>query len=172
MKISTKGRYALRLMADIGAHDQSGCVSLRDVAARQEISVKYLEQIAGMLTKAGFLYSERGAQGGYRLSRAPEEYTVGSILRLTEGDLGAGGVSGGTGKPLPPVWGMYHAGFLDGAVRCGTDVSGQPYSSRFNGRRAFPRAIETLMCGSCHGWLPHVFALSKRCDVPERKFMF
>ena len=87
MKISTKGRYALRLMADIGAHDQSGCVSLRDVAARQEISVKYLEQIAGMLTKAGFLYSERGAQGGYRLSRAPEEYTVGSILRLTEGDL-------------------------------------------------------------------------------------
>lgn len=54
MKISTKGRYALRLMADIGAHDQSGCVSLRDVAARQEISVKYLEQIAGMLTKAGF----------------------------------------------------------------------------------------------------------------------
>ena len=87
MKISTKGRYALRLMADIGAHDQSGCVSLRDVAARQEISVKYLEQIAGMLTKAGFLYSERGAQGGYRLSRAPEEYTVGSILRLTEGGL-------------------------------------------------------------------------------------
>ena len=87
MKISTKGRYALRLMADIGAHDQSGCVSLRDVAARQEISVKYLEQIAGMLTKAGFLYSERGAQGGYRLSRAPEEYTVGSILRLTEGSM-------------------------------------------------------------------------------------
>ena len=87
MKISTKGRYALRLMADIGAHDQSGCVSLRDVAARQEISVKYLEQIAGMLTKAGFWYSERGAQGGYRLSRAPEEYTVGSILRLTEAGL-------------------------------------------------------------------------------------
>ena len=87
MKISTKGRYALRLMADIGAHDQSGCVSLRDVAARQEISVKYLEQIAGMLTKAGFLYSERGAQGGYRLSRAPEEYTVGEILRTLEGNL-------------------------------------------------------------------------------------
>lgn len=63
MKISTKGRYALRLMADIGAHDQSGCVSLRDVAARQEISVKYLEQIAGMLTKAGFLYSERYRAG-------------------------------------------------------------------------------------------------------------
>lgn len=94
MKISTKGRYALRLMADIGAHDQSGCVSLRDVAARQEISVKYLEQIAGMLTKAGFLYSERGAQGGYRLSRAPEEYTVGSILRLTEGGLAPVGCPG------------------------------------------------------------------------------
>ena len=72
MKISTKGRYALRLMTDIAAHEQDGFVSLKDVAARQEISVKYLEQIAGALSRAGFLYSGRGAQGGYRLAREPE----------------------------------------------------------------------------------------------------
>lgn len=87
MKISTKGRYALRLMADVATHDQDGFVSLKDVAGRQEISLKYLEQIAGMLSRAGLLQSGRGAQGGYRLARKPEEYTVGCILRLTEGDL-------------------------------------------------------------------------------------
>lgn len=87
MKISTKGRYALRLMTDIAAHDGEGNVSLKDVAARQEISVKYLEQIAGMLAKAGLLRSGRGAQGGYRLAREPEQYSVGDILRLTEGNL-------------------------------------------------------------------------------------
>ncbi len=87
MRISTKGRYALRLMMDVATHDAGGNVSLRDAAARQGISVKYLEQIAGALSKAGFLLSGRGAQGGYRLSREPGEYTVGSILRLTEGDL-------------------------------------------------------------------------------------
>lgn len=87
MKISTKGRYALRLMTDIAAHDGEGNVSLKDVAARQEISVKYLEQIAGTLAKAGLLRSGRGALGGYRLAREPEQYTVGDILRLTEGNL-------------------------------------------------------------------------------------
>ena len=87
MKISTKGRYALRLMMDIAAHDKEGYVSLKDAAARQDISVKYLEQIAGVLSKAGLLHSGRGAQGGYRLAKEPEEYTVGSILRLTEGNL-------------------------------------------------------------------------------------
>ena len=87
MKISTKGRYALRLMMDIAAHDKEGYVSLKDAAARQDISVKYLEQIAGMLSKAGLLHSGRGAQGGYRLAKEPEAYTVGSILRLTEGNL-------------------------------------------------------------------------------------
>ncbi len=87
MKISTKGRYALRLMADVAVHDREGYVSLRDAADRQGISLKYLEQIAGMLSRAGLLQSGRGAQGGYRLTKAPEEYTVGSILRLTEGSL-------------------------------------------------------------------------------------
>ena len=87
MKISTRGRYALRLMTEIAAHDGQNFVSLKDVAERQGISMKYLEQIAGLLAKAGLLQSGRGAQGGYRLVKAPSEYTVGSILRLTEGNL-------------------------------------------------------------------------------------
>lgn len=87
MKISTKGRYALRLMIDLAVNGEDGFVSLKDVAQRQQISMKYLEQIAGLLSKAGLLRSGRGAQGGYCLTRRPEEYTVGSILRLTEGNL-------------------------------------------------------------------------------------
>jgi len=87
MKISTKGRYALRLMTDIARHDQEGFVSLKDIALRQDISMKYLEQIVGMLSRAGLLQSSRGAQGGYRLNREPKEYSVGEILRLTEGNL-------------------------------------------------------------------------------------
>lgn len=87
MKISTKGRYALRLMIDLACRPSSAPVSLKDVAARQDISLKYLEQIVGLLSKAGFVHSARGPQGGYRLARAPEKYTVGEILRLTEGNL-------------------------------------------------------------------------------------
>ncbi|MBQ9330890.1 MAG: Rrf2 family transcriptional regulator [Oscillibacter sp.] len=87
MKISTKGRYALRLMMDVAEHDGEGYVSLKDAAERQGISLKYLEQIAGVLSKAGLLHSGRGAQGGYRLAKPPESYSVGSILRLTEGNL-------------------------------------------------------------------------------------
>lgn len=87
MRISTRGRYALRLMTDLALHENGGFISLKESASRQGISVKYLEQIAGMLCKAGFLRSGRGAQGGYRLTKAPENYTVGSILRLTEGNL-------------------------------------------------------------------------------------
>lgn len=87
MKISTKGRYALRLMLDIAIHDNGSPVSIRDIAKRQGISEKYLEQIISILNKAGFVRSIRGAQGGYRLMRKPEEYTVGMILRLTEGSL-------------------------------------------------------------------------------------
>lgn len=87
MKISTKGRYALRLMLDIALNDVAGPVRIKDVSARQEISDKYLEQIVSVLNKAGFVRSIRGPQGGYRLTRKPQEYTVGSILRLTEGSL-------------------------------------------------------------------------------------
>lgn len=87
MKVSTKGRYALRLMTDLAVNDKEGYVSLKDAAERQGISLKYLEQIAGILSRAGMLRSGRGAQGGYRLARDPKEYTVGVILRLTEGNL-------------------------------------------------------------------------------------
>ena len=87
MKISTKGRYALRLMLDLAMNSAGQPVSLKDVAKRQEISDKYLEQIISVLNRAGYVRSVRGAQGGYLLRKAPEEYTVGMILRLTEGSL-------------------------------------------------------------------------------------
>ncbi len=87
MKISTKGRYALRLMLDIATNSTESPVSVKDIALRQQISDKYLEQIISILNRAGFVRSIRGAQGGYLLMRKPEEYTIGMILRLTEGSL-------------------------------------------------------------------------------------
>ena len=87
MLISTKGRYALRMLVDLAEHQNDGYVALKDIAKRQGISKKYLEQIVGVLNRAGYLVSVRGAQGGYRLARDPKEYTVGMILRLTEGSL-------------------------------------------------------------------------------------
>lgn len=87
MKISTKGRYALRLMLDLATNNSGEPIRLKDVAKRQEISEKYLEQIISILNKAGFVKSIRGPQGGYMLKREPEEYTAGMILRLTEGSL-------------------------------------------------------------------------------------
>lgn len=87
MKISTKGRYALRMMIDLAMHQGSGCVALKDVADRQGISKKYLEQIVPLLNKAELLKTNRGYQGGYALSKPPEKYTVGEILRVTEGSL-------------------------------------------------------------------------------------
>lgn len=87
MKISTKGRYALRVMIDLAVNDKGNYVSLKDISNRQEVSLKYLEQIMAMLNKAGYVKSVRGNNGGYRLAKLPEEYKVGDILRKTEGDL-------------------------------------------------------------------------------------
>lgn len=87
MKVSTKGRYALRVMIDLATNQTEEPIRLKDVAARQEISLKYLEQIISMLTKAGYLNSVRGSNGGYQLKKKPSEYTVGMILRTTEGSL-------------------------------------------------------------------------------------
>lgn len=87
MKISTKGRYALRLMLDLALHNGASPVRIKDIAARQDISDKYLEQIISSLNKAGYVKSIRGPQGGYKLTRDPSCYTVGMILRLTEGSL-------------------------------------------------------------------------------------
>ena len=87
MRISTKGRYALRLMLDLAVNDTGEYLSLKSIAARQEISDKYLEQIISLLSRGGFVRSIRGAQGGYRLAKSAGEVTVGMILRLTEGSL-------------------------------------------------------------------------------------
>lgn len=87
MKISTKGRYALRLMIDLATNDTGEPIRVKEVAERQGISDKYLEQIISILNKAGFVKSVRGPQGGYILKKKPEDYTVGMILRLTEGSL-------------------------------------------------------------------------------------
>ena len=87
MKISTKGRYALRMLLDLAEHQNCGYIALKDIAERQGISKKYLEQIIPMYNRSGILKTERGSQGGYRLAKAPETLTVGEILRFTEGDL-------------------------------------------------------------------------------------
>ena len=87
MKISTKGRYALRLLLDIAQNQQDGFVSLKEIAERQEVSKKYLEQIIPLLSRAELLQTSRGYQGGYRLCRAPEDYTVYEILSVAEGGL-------------------------------------------------------------------------------------
>ncbi|MCD8084368.1 MAG: Rrf2 family transcriptional regulator [Clostridiales bacterium] len=86
MKISTRGRYALRMMIEFGMNPD-GCTKISQVAERLGVSDKYLEQIVSLLHKAGYVRSTRGAQGGYTLTRDPGEYTVGMILRVTEGSL-------------------------------------------------------------------------------------
>ena len=87
MVISSKGRYALRVMVDLAEHGGDGYVSMRDVARRQEISDKYAGQIMTLLSRAGLVDGVTGKGGGYRLTRRPEEYPLGEILRLTEGSL-------------------------------------------------------------------------------------
>ena len=87
VKISTKGRYALRLLLDLAQHKEDGYIALKDIAERQEISKKYLEQIVGILNRADILRTNRGYQGGYMLAKAPDQYTVADVLRITEGSL-------------------------------------------------------------------------------------
>lgn len=87
MKISTKGRYAVRVMLDLAFHDNGEYIKVKEIANRQGLSEKYLEQIIAILNKAGYVKSVRGAQGGYRIAKEPKDYTVGMILRLTEGSL-------------------------------------------------------------------------------------
>ena len=87
MKISTKGRYAMRMLLDLAEHQNCGFIALKDIAKRQNISKKYLEQIILIFNRSGVLKTVRGSQGGYQLAKAPDKYTVGEILRLTEGSL-------------------------------------------------------------------------------------
>ncbi len=112
MMVSTKGRYALRVMIDLAEHDDGLYIPLKEIAARQDISEKYLESIVKLLTRNGDLVGVRGKGGGYRLTRSPEEYTVGGILRLTEGGLAPVGCPGLSGRSCEraedcrtlPVW--------------------------------------------------------------------
>ncbi len=87
MKLSTKGRYGLRALIDLALHSESEAVALSSIAERQNISISYLEQLIAKLKKAGIVNSTRGAQGGYTLAKAPENISVGEILRALEGDL-------------------------------------------------------------------------------------
>ncbi|WP_077597682.1 RrF2 family transcriptional regulator [Olsenella urininfantis] len=136
---STKGRYALRVMGDLATHE--GWVSLGDVAQRQGISRKYLEQVASLMHKAGYVESLRGKGGGYRLTKRPEEYTLGGILRAAEGSLAPVACLDCTNDELCPqietcptvsVWrdlGRVTASFLDSKtladiVREGGDAAG------------------------------------------------
>ena len=87
MKVSRRGRYALRIMIDLALNDNGEFISLKDIAERNGISMKYSEQIVSLLNKAGLLQTARGNNGGYKLNRKPERYVVGDILRASEGDL-------------------------------------------------------------------------------------
>lgn len=87
MLVSTRGRYALRIMLELAQYDNSSFIPLPIIAEKQEISEKYLESIIAILSKAGLVEGMRGKGGGYRLKRAPKEYSAGEILRLTEGSL-------------------------------------------------------------------------------------
>lgn len=120
MKVSTKGRYALRLMLDLAMNDSGSPIRLRDAAHRQNISEKYLEQIISILNKAGYVRSIRGPQGGYVLTKRPEEYTVGMILRQTEGSLA-------------PVECAEHAGVCEQEDGCATRMLWEKLAEAING---------------------------------------
>ena len=87
MKITTKGRYALRIMVDLAQHQSDAFTPLKEISERQDISEKYSEMIISLLGKAGLVFSSRGKGGGYKLAKAPEKYSVGSVLKATEGSL-------------------------------------------------------------------------------------
>jgi Rrf2 family protein len=87
MMISTRGRYALRVLIDLAEHQNGGYIPMKDVAERQDISLKYLEKILPVLAKNNLIEGVHGKGGGYKLTRVPEDYSVGEILRMTEGDL-------------------------------------------------------------------------------------
>ncbi len=135
MLISTKGRYALRVMIYLARHGQDGYLSLKAITAQEGISVKYVEAIIAILKKAGYVEGVRGKGGGYRLTRSPQEYTVDGILRLTEGTLAPvaclerGALPCGRAADCPtlPMWKQLDAliaDFLSGVTLA--DLAGAP----------------------------------------------
>lgn len=124
MLVSTKGRYALRAMIDLAEHQSDGYIPLKTIAGRQEISEKYLEAILKILVRERFIIGLRGKGGGYKLSRTPEQYTVGSIIRLVEGGMSPVTCLENRSAPCPraascrtlPMWQEFEKvvnGFLD-----------------------------------------------------------
>ncbi len=117
MLISTRGRYALRVLVDLAEHSDGGYVPMKEIAARQEISLKYLERILPVLTKGGIIEGLQGKTGGYRLVKPPEECRIGDVLRLTEGDLAPVACLACGAKPCKrkkgcrtyPMWVEFHA---------------------------------------------------------------
>lgn len=117
MLVSTRGRYALRVMIDLAEHFSGGYIPMKDVASRQGLPIKYIERIMPVLTKSGLVDGVHGKGGGYRLTRQPCDYKVGEILRLTEGDLAPVACLGSDAKPCErasqcktlPMW----KGFYD-----------------------------------------------------------
>ncbi len=101
MMISTRGRYALRVLIDLAEHYGNGYIPMKDVAARQEISLKYIERIMPILTKNNLVEGIHGKGGGYRLTKPAQDYNVGDILRLTEGDLAPVACLAHDAKPCP-----------------------------------------------------------------------
>ena len=114
--ISTKGRYALRIMIDLAEHRNCGFIPMKEVAARQEISLKYIERIMPVLTKNSLVKGLHGKGGGYRLTREPDEYTVLEVLQAAEGDLAPVSCLGQNAEPCPragecrtlPMWKEYY----------------------------------------------------------------
>ena len=117
MKISTKGRYALRVLIDLAEHDSGEFIPLKEIAARQDISEKYLESIIVVFSKAGLLIGHRGKGGGYKLAQPAENYKVGDVLRLIEGDLAPVTCLGDQNNACPraancktlPMWQKFYA---------------------------------------------------------------
>lgn len=101
MKISTRGRYALRLLIDLMLQDKDKYISLKDISTRQDISIKYLEQITSLLTKSGLLISTRGPTGGYKIAKNPEQITVYDVMVATEGSLHSVACLGEVENPCP-----------------------------------------------------------------------
>ena len=142
MLVSTRGRYALRIMLELGRHEGEGCVPLPVIAENQQISEKYLESIISTLAKAGLVEGQRGKGGGYRLARNPDNYSVGEILRLAEGSLAPVSCLESGAAPCPkasscrtlPVWEKLEAlicGYLDEVTLTslldgGTEIGGCP----------------------------------------------
>lgn len=137
MMISTRGRYALRVMIDLAEQSSDGYVSMKSVAERQDVSLKYLEKILPDLVKADFIEGVHGKGGGYRLTRRPEEYRIGDILRLTEGDLAPVACLECNAEPCKraaecrtiPVWSKLNTlinDYLDGVTLAELMRSGDP----------------------------------------------